>query len=58
MAALTALKSTNFDLGMVFPLLLIVMNFAAQELNRLHRASYRPCPNPLDGKICRSRQET
>jgi len=29
------LKSTNFDLGMVFPLCLIVMNCAAQELNRI-----------------------
>ena len=47
----------NFDLDIVILLwFVVVMNCADQEMNRLHEASYRSCPNRLDDKICRFRQ--
>lgn len=57
MASLMALKSTNDDLDMVLPwLLLIVMNCVAQAASRFRCPSYRRCRNHIDGKNCRWRQ--
>src|ERR1035437_10011014 len=52
MAALTALKSTNFVLDIYYLGYLIVMNCVAHEVNRFQMESYLPLEKSVGGQTC------